>query len=42
MSSRAPEFVPDDLISSASDDVIQGKLTTEQAVEVLTETLNNT
>jgi len=39
---KAPESAPDDLFTFASDDVIPGKQTREQAIEVLSETLHNT
>jgi len=38
----ARKCAPDDLFTFASDDVIPGKQTREQAIEVLSETLHNT
>jgi len=38
----ARECTPDDLYTSASDDVIPGKQTREQSIEVSSETLHNT
>ena len=38
----ARKCAPDDLFTFASDDVIPGEQTREQAIEVLSETLHNT